>query len=36
MVNRDRNIFGALLLQLGEADAMITGVTRTYAETMRR
>ncbi|MDP5279297.1 NADP-dependent malic enzyme [Sphingomonas sp. DG1-23] len=36
IVNRDRNIFGALLLQLGEADAMITGVTRTYAETMRQ
>ncbi len=36
MVNRDRNIFGALLLQLGEADALITGVTRTYAETMRQ
>jgi malate dehydrogenase (oxaloacetate-decarboxylating)(NADP+) len=36
MVNRDRNIFGALLLQLGKADAMITGVTRTYAESMRQ
>ncbi len=36
MVNRDRNIFGALLLQLGEADAMITGVTRTWAESMRQ
>lgn len=36
IVNRDRNIFGALLLQLGEADAMITGVTRTYAETIRQ
>ncbi|MCW2404444.1 malate dehydrogenase (oxaloacetate-decarboxylating)(NADP+) [Sphingobium sp. B1D7B] len=35
MVNRDRNIFGALLLQMDEADAMITGVTRTYAQTMR-
>jgi malate dehydrogenase (oxaloacetate-decarboxylating)(NADP+) len=35
MVNRDRNIFGALLLQLGEGDAMITGVTRTYAQTIR-
>jgi malate dehydrogenase (oxaloacetate-decarboxylating)(NADP+) len=35
MVNQDRNIFGALLLQLGEADAMITGVTRTYAQTIR-
>ncbi|MBN8832522.1 MAG: NADP-dependent malic enzyme [Sphingomonadales bacterium] len=35
MVNRDRNIFGAMLLKMGEADAMITGVTRTYAQTMR-
>ncbi|MBY8829509.1 NADP-dependent malic enzyme [Hephaestia mangrovi] len=35
MVNQDRNIFGSLLLQLGEADAMITGITRTYARTMR-
>jgi malate dehydrogenase (oxaloacetate-decarboxylating)(NADP+) len=35
MVNQDRNIFGSLLLQLGEADAMITGVTRTYSRTMR-
>ena len=31
MINQDRNIFGAVLLQLGEADAMITGITRTYA-----
>jgi len=35
MVNRDRNIFGAMLLTLGEADAMITGTTRTYSQTMR-
>ncbi len=35
MVNRDRNIFGALMLKLGIGDAMITGVTRTYAQTMR-
>ena len=35
MINQDRNIFGSVLLQLGEADAMITGVTRTYAHTMR-
>ncbi|WP_250890096.1 NADP-dependent malic enzyme [Sphingobium nicotianae] len=35
MVNRDRNIFGALLLKMGEADAMLTGVTRTYGQTMR-
>ena len=31
MVNQDRNIFGSALLQLGEADAMITGITRTFA-----
>jgi malate dehydrogenase (oxaloacetate-decarboxylating)(NADP+) len=36
MVNQDRNIFGSLLLDLGEGDALITGITRTYAETMRQ
>ncbi len=36
MVNQDRNIFGPLLLALGEADAMVTGVTRTYAQTFRQ
>ncbi len=36
MVNRDRNIFGSLLVQMGEADAMITGITRTFPETMRQ
>ncbi len=35
LVNQDRNIFSALLVKLGEADAMITGVTRTYAQSMR-
>ena len=35
MINQDRNIFGSVLLQLGEGDAMITGMTRTYAHTMR-
>ncbi len=36
MVNQDRNIFAALLLVLGEADAMITGVTRPYGQTLRQ
>ena len=36
MVNQDRNIFAALLLELGEADAMITGVTRPYGQTLRQ
>ncbi|MBY0583388.1 MAG: NADP-dependent malic enzyme, partial [Sphingomonas sp.] len=35
MINQDRNIFGSVMLQMGEADVMITGVTRTYAQTMR-
>jgi len=35
LVNQDRNIFSSLLLKLGEADAMITGVTRSFAQTMR-
>ncbi len=35
LVNQDRNVFGSLLLKMGEADAMITGVTRGFAQTMR-
>ncbi len=35
MVNQDRNVFAALMLKMGEVDAMITGVTRTYAQSMR-
>jgi malate dehydrogenase (oxaloacetate-decarboxylating)(NADP+) len=32
MVNHERNIFGALMLELGEVDAMMTGVTRNFAQ----
>jgi len=35
MVNQDRNTFASLLLALGHGDAMITGVTRTFAQSMR-
>ena len=35
MVNQDRNIFSAALLKLGQADAMISGITRTFSQTMR-
>jgi malate dehydrogenase (oxaloacetate-decarboxylating)(NADP+) len=35
MVNQDRNVFAALLVALGHGDAMITGLTRTFAQTMR-
>ncbi|MBI1260185.1 MAG: NADP-dependent malic enzyme [Rhizobiales bacterium] len=31
LASNDRNIFSALMLELGDADAMITGVTRTYS-----
>lgn len=36
LVNHERNIFGALLIELGEADAMITGITRNFAQTFRQ
>jgi malate dehydrogenase (oxaloacetate-decarboxylating)(NADP+) len=35
MVNQERNVFAALLVALGHGDAMITGLTRTYAQTAR-
>ena len=35
MVNQERNVFSALLVALGHADGMISGLTRTYAQTMR-
>ncbi len=35
MVNQDRNIFASTLLALGHGDAMITGYTRPFAQTMR-
>src|SRR5690606_34670869 len=35
MVNQDRNTFASLLLALGHGDAMISGLTRTFAQTMR-
>ena len=36
MVNHERNIFGAMLVELGEADVMLTGVTRNFATTYRQ
>ena len=35
LINQDRNTFAAALLQLGEADAMLTGITRPYGPTLR-
>jgi len=35
MVNQERNVFAALLVALDHGDAMITGLTRTYAQTAR-
>lgn len=31
LVNQDRNVFGSCMVALGHADAMVTGVTRTYS-----
>ncbi len=35
MVNQDRNVFASLLVALGHGDAMITGMTRTFAQSMK-
>ncbi len=32
---RDRNYFGAMMVEQGEADAFISGITRNYPETIR-
>ncbi|MEA2780342.1 MAG: hypothetical protein QOK29_1886 [Rhodospirillaceae bacterium] len=34
MVNQDRNIFAACMVAQGDADAMVTGVTRSFASTL--
>ncbi len=34
MVKRDRNVFSALMVATGDADAMITGVTRQYGKAL--
>jgi len=35
MVNQDRNVFASALLKMGVGDAMITGLTRTFSQTMK-
>ncbi|WP_207912325.1 NADP-dependent malic enzyme [Frankia sp. BMG5.11] len=35
LVNQERNVFAALLVALGHGDAVITGLTRTFAQSMR-
>jgi len=35
LVNQERNVFAALLVALGHGDGMITGMTRTFAQTVR-
>ncbi len=34
-VLRDRNYFGSMMVELGEADALISGLTKDYASTIR-
>jgi malate dehydrogenase (oxaloacetate-decarboxylating)(NADP+) len=33
-VNQDRNVFGACMVAMGDADAMITGLTRNYNDVL--
>jgi len=35
MVNQDRNVFGACMVAEGDADAMVTGLTRNYVSVLR-
>lgn len=35
MVNQDRNVFAAALLKLGVGDALVTGMTRPFAQTLK-
>ena len=35
MVNQERNVFAALLVALGHGDALISGLTRTFSQTVR-
>ena len=34
-IMRDRNYFGCMMVETGEADAMISGLTRNYPEAIR-
>ena len=36
LVNQDRNTFAAAMLALGEGDAMITGTTRPFSQSLRQ
>jgi len=36
MVNNERNVFAALMVEMGEADAMVSGVTRHFNQVMRQ
>src|SRR5690606_11337509 len=35
IVNQDRNVFASLLVALGHGDAMLSGMTRPFSQTMR-
>ena len=36
LVKRDRNLFGALMVQAGDADVLITGLTRNYHRALQQ
>jgi malate dehydrogenase (oxaloacetate-decarboxylating)(NADP+) len=35
LINTDRNHFGACMVALGDADAMVTGITRNYSTALQ-
>ena len=34
-IMRDRNYFGCMMVETGDADAMISGLTKNYPDTIR-
>ena len=34
LANQDRNVFGACMVAMGDADAMVTGLTRNYSQAL--
>jgi malate dehydrogenase (oxaloacetate-decarboxylating)(NADP+) len=34
LINQDRNVFGAAMVAAGDADGMVTGLTRTYSQAL--
>ena len=34
MVNQDRNVFGSCMVAMGDADSLVSGLTRSFNDTL--